>query len=90
MHRPHLRWCDYDNDGNILPDGFKRLKDGTIVITDETTKLETIFVVTVREEIDGEDVVYHKYFSSEEKAETFINKNLKGQTVMSLSEEEVE
>lgn len=34
--RRYLRWCDYDNNGNILPDGFKRLKDGTIVITDET------------------------------------------------------
>lgn len=54
-----------------------------------TCKLETIFVVTVREEIEGEDVVYHKYFSTEEKAETFINDNLKGQIVMSLSEEEV-
>lgn len=36
MNRPHLRWCDYDNNGDILPDGFKRLKDGTVVVTDET------------------------------------------------------
>ena len=35
MNRPHLRWCDYDNDGNILPAGLKRLKDGTIVDTTE-------------------------------------------------------
>lgn len=50
---------------------------------------QSIFVVSVREEIDGEDVVYHRYFSSERKAETFINDNLKGQIVMSLSKEEV-
>jgi hypothetical protein len=36
MNRSHLRWCDYDNNGDILPDGFRRLKDGTIVVTDET------------------------------------------------------
>lgn len=51
---------------------------------------QTIFVVTVRDEIDGEDIVYRRFFSSEEKAETFIHDNLKGQIVMSLSEEEVE
>ena len=51
---------------------------------------QTIFVVTVRDEIDGEDVEYRRYFSSEEKAETFVHDNLKGQIVMSLSEEEVE
>lgn len=51
---------------------------------------QTIFVVTVRDEIDGEDVEYRRYFSSERKAENFINDNLKGQIVMSLSEEEVE
>ena len=51
---------------------------------------QTIFVVSVREEIDGEDVEYRRFFSSEEKAETFIHDNLKGQIVMSLSEEEVE
>lgn len=50
---------------------------------------KSIYVVSVREEIDGEDVVYHRYFSSERKAENFINDNLKGQIVMSLSEEEV-
>lgn len=35
MNRPHLRWCDYDNNGDILPPGYKRLKDGTIVDTTE-------------------------------------------------------
>lgn len=35
MSRPHLRWRDYDNDGDILPAGLKRLKDGTIVDTTE-------------------------------------------------------
>ena len=36
MSRPHLRWSDYDNNGDILPDGYKRLKDGSIVdITEE-------------------------------------------------------
>lgn len=35
MNRPHLRWSDYDNSGDILPDGYKRLKDGTIVNTEE-------------------------------------------------------
>lgn len=38
MNRPHLRWCDYDNDGYILPDGYKRLKDGTIINTIEMTE----------------------------------------------------
>lgn len=38
MNRPHLRWCDYDNDGDILPDGYKRLKDGTIINTTEMTE----------------------------------------------------
>lgn len=28
---PHLRWSDYDNNGDVLPDGYKRLKDGTII-----------------------------------------------------------
>lgn len=40
MNRPHLKWCDYDNNGDILPAGYKRLKDGTIAITDETTEEE--------------------------------------------------
>ena len=31
MSRPHLRWSDFDNSGDILPDGYKRLKDGNIV-----------------------------------------------------------
>lgn len=31
MYRPHLKWCDYDNEGNVLPMDYKRLKDGTIV-----------------------------------------------------------
>lgn len=30
MNRSHLRWSDYDNNGDVLPDGYKRLKDGTI------------------------------------------------------------
>ena len=47
MSRPHLRWCDYDNNGDILPDGYKRLKDGTIVVTDKTTE-------EVRKETDDE------------------------------------
>lgn len=40
MNRPHLRWCDYDNNGDILPDGYKRLKDGTIVDTTEMKEKE--------------------------------------------------
>lgn len=30
-NKAHLRWSDYDNSGDIIPDGYKRLKDGTIV-----------------------------------------------------------
>ena len=33
--RPHLRPSDYDNSGDILPMGYKRLKDGTIIDTEE-------------------------------------------------------
>ena len=33
--RPHLRPSDYDNSGDILPMGYKRLKDGTIINTEE-------------------------------------------------------
>lgn len=33
MNRPHLKWCNYDNEGNVLPVDYKRLKDGTIVDT---------------------------------------------------------
>lgn len=40
MNRPHLRWSDYDNDGDILPDGYKRLKDGTIINTEEEEEEE--------------------------------------------------
>ena len=25
MNRLHLRWNEYDNNGDILPDGYKRL-----------------------------------------------------------------
>lgn len=35
MNRPHLRPSDYDNSGDVLPDGYNRLKDGTIVNTED-------------------------------------------------------
>ena len=33
-NKAHLRWSDYDNSGDVLPTGYKRLKDGTIIDTD--------------------------------------------------------
>lgn len=46
INRPHLRWRDYDNDGNILPAGLKRLKDGTIIDTTES-----------KEDIPDDDII---------------------------------
>lgn len=38
MNGPHLRWSDYDNNGDILPDGYKRLKDGTVIDAEDFKK----------------------------------------------------
>lgn len=34
-NKAHLRPSDYDNSGDVLPDGYKRLKDGTIIDTED-------------------------------------------------------
>lgn len=34
-NKAHLRPSDYGNRGDVLPDGYKRLKDGTIIDTED-------------------------------------------------------
>lgn len=38
-NKAHLKPSDYDNEGNILPMGYKRLNDGTIINTEEKDDL---------------------------------------------------
>lgn len=38
-NKAHLKPSDYDNEGNVLPMGYKRLNDGTIINTEEKDDL---------------------------------------------------
>lgn len=47
MNRPHLRWSDFDNNGDILPDWCKRLKDGTIIAYHKGSHIDYLYQVVM-------------------------------------------